>query len=488
MDKKIFINFIYNAIFQLLSIFLPFITTPYLSKVLGAEGIGEFTYVFSIIYFFSAIGMFGLNQYGSREVSYVRDKKEILNNKFISLWIIQLIICIMVILIYIYVFVYKAIYGYQILFGFGVIYLISITLDISWFYIGLEEFKKTVIRNLIIKILTLILIIILVKKPSDVYLYIILVSLSNLIANLTLWIYIPKFGIKIIPLRKLELKVNIYGAFLLFIPQIFNQIYMNLDKTIIGNIIGAEMLGYYTQSQKLARISLTVVTSLAIVMAPRISHLFKNNKVEQIEQSIAVSVNFTLGVALFITASISGVAPNFVPWFFGANFVGITDFVMLCSLIIIFYPIGSIFANQYAVPAKLTRIYTFPIIIGALISVVLNLILTYKFGIHGAIFTCLFTEFTIAGLRVFLIRKHINLKNVFHNLGGYILSAIIVFGLNYTLSNLLTSSFINTILILTTGGLTYVIIVSFFDNQLSIILWKLIKQFLKAIKFKERYL
>lgn len=79
MDKKVVKNYLYNLSYQLLLIILPIITTPYVSRVLGAKGVGTYSYTNSITQYFILLGCIGLNLYGQREIAYYQNdiKKEI---------------------------------------------------------------------------------------------------------------------------------------------------------------------------------------------------------------------------------------------------------------------------------------------------------------------------------------------------------------------------------------------------------------------------
>ena len=72
-------NFIYNSIYQILLIILPIITTPYISRVIGAEGLGTYSYSYSIASCFALICVLGVGDYGSRSIAKVRDDKNELN-------------------------------------------------------------------------------------------------------------------------------------------------------------------------------------------------------------------------------------------------------------------------------------------------------------------------------------------------------------------------------------------------------------------------
>ena len=52
VDLKIAVNFAYNTAYQILTILIPLLTTPYLSRVLHADGIGQYSYSYAIAYYF----------------------------------------------------------------------------------------------------------------------------------------------------------------------------------------------------------------------------------------------------------------------------------------------------------------------------------------------------------------------------------------------------------------------------------------------------
>ena len=60
---------------------------------------------------------------------------------------------------------------YQIYYKILTLEIIGICIDISWFFQGLEEFKKTVTRNIIIKLISVLCIFIFIKNQNDLYLF-----------------------------------------------------------------------------------------------------------------------------------------------------------------------------------------------------------------------------------------------------------------------------------------------------------------------------
>ena len=283
-------NYLYNLTYQILTLILPLITTPYVSRVLGAEGIGIYSYTYSIVSYFLLFGQLGIALYGKREIAYVQENKEKRKQVFIELIIFRIITLAVAIIIYCAFFINSDVYGnyYKI----WLIELIAVIFDISWFFQGMEDFKRTVTRNILVRIASITLIFLLVKNPNDLEKYLMIYAVADLIGNLLLWLYLPKYfkGVKV---KNINVFKHLSAIVLLFIPQIANQIYNMLDKTMIGNILEDKTeVGYYEQGQKVIRILLTIVTSLGIVMIPRMASTFASGELKKINEYMKRSFNY----------------------------------------------------------------------------------------------------------------------------------------------------------------------------------------------------
>ena len=276
MKKSITKNYIYNLIYQILILILPLITTPYVSRVLGAENIGIYSYTISIATYFILFGSLGIAMYGQREIAYLQDQKEKYSKLFWEIVVLRFFTMSISSIIFYISFVKNGEYHmyYKIL----LLELLANCFDISWFFQGLEEFKKTVLRNIVVKIISIICIFVFVKSYNDLFIYFWIYVLSNLIGNISLWAYLPKYIDKI-EISKIDIMKHIRPTISLFIPQIAIQIYTVLDKVMIGTIIlDKSEVGFYEQSQKIVKMLLTIVTSLGIVMIPRMANTFKKRK------------------------------------------------------------------------------------------------------------------------------------------------------------------------------------------------------------------
>lgn len=89
--KSIKKNYFYNLIYQIFVLLTPLITTPYVSRILGAEGIGEYSYYYSIVYYFMLAAILGTATYAEREISFYQDDREKRSKRFWDLFFLRII-------------------------------------------------------------------------------------------------------------------------------------------------------------------------------------------------------------------------------------------------------------------------------------------------------------------------------------------------------------------------------------------------------------
>ena len=161
-------NIVYNVLYQILAVIVPFITSPYLARVLGAEQIGVYSFTYSIAFYFMILSMLGISNYGNRTIAQVRTSREHLNQEFSNIYAVQLT-CSLVMTVSYLIYATVFVNSFQIVAYIQVLHVLSYATDVSWFFYGLEEFRITVARNSFVKLLTLISIFTFVKSPNDIY-------------------------------------------------------------------------------------------------------------------------------------------------------------------------------------------------------------------------------------------------------------------------------------------------------------------------------
>ena len=404
-------NYIYNTVYQVLVLTAPLITTPYVSRVLGATGIGIYSYAQSIATYFMLAGAVGTTIYGQREIAFARDDKKRRSEVF---WQITLLRCAGV-------FIFGLIYF--LIFGFGTEYrsvyqvlmveIIATAFDVSWFFMGLENFKITVIRNTFIKLIGIFAVFLFVKSSDDVLIYTMCLTLPIFIGNISLWFSLPKYlvKVKIHPHNVIE---YLKPSLILFLPQLAIEVYTVLDKTMLGIFASnIDEVGYYTQASKIIKVALTLVTSLGTVMLPAMSYAFAQGKTEVIVKSIKKAFHFVFMLGFAILFGICGVAKTFVPIFFGPEYDEVAVLMIVISPILIIISMSNVIGKQYLLPTKQEKYYTISVFTGAAVNFVLNWVLIMEFDAIGASIATVCAELSVLLVQTFLVRKQLNLFKCF---------------------------------------------------------------------------
>ena len=466
LDKKIIKNYLYNLSYQILVIIVPLITTPYVSRVLGAVGVGTFSYTNSITQYFILFGAIGLNLYAQREIAYRQGNKKDYSVTFYEIFIIKAL-CLMISIVLFYIFA-TGYTKYTVIFYIQIIDIIAAIFDISWFFQGLEDFKKIVIRNFIVKIAGVICIFVFIKTSSDLWLYVLCHSLTILLGNLSMWIYVPSLVNKI-NLKSICLKKHIRPAIMLFIPQIATSLYTLLDKTMIGVLTGFESeVAYYEQSQKIVKIALTVATSLGTVMMPRIANVFANNEKEKIEYYMSQAFHFIFILSLPITLGLMAISPKFVPWFFGEGYNKVILNMIIISPIIFIIGLSNVIGTLYLLPTNRQKEYTSSVIIGSVTNIILNILLIPHFLSYGAAMATVCAETFVTLTQIYFVRNDFNLKLIFKSNFKYLILSLTMFSIVFSTGLLFEATISTTIIQIVLGILCYLILLLLTKDDLII--------------------
>lgn len=461
--KTITRNYIYNLTYQILVLILPLITTPYISRVLGAENIGIYSYTISITTYFILFGSLGIALYGQREIAYWQKNKAKYSIVFWEIFILRIITMMVSIIIFYFTFVRVG--EYKIYYRILIFELMGNCIDISWFFQGLEEFKKTVTRNIIVKMISVICIFSFVKSNGDLYLYFWIYVLSTVIGNGTLWLYLPKFLEKV-KFGELRIFKHLKPTIALFIPQIAIQVYTLLDRTMVGTIITDKSeVGYYDQGQKIVKMLLAIITSMGTVMLPRIANTFAEGNKEKVKEYMNKSFNLVFLLSFPMIFGIIAVSNSFVPVFFGKGYDKVSTLISVISPIILLIGLSNVTGTQYLLPTKRQKEYTISVIFGAIINFIMNICLIWKYGAIGASIGTVIAELVVALIQIYFVRNDFDFKEILKNSRNYLISSIIMFIVCLILGKLINNNFISTIIQVTLGGIIYISILLILKDQ-----------------------
>ena len=464
MSSSIKKNLMYNILLQVVTLLIPLVTVPYVSRVLGKDGVGTCSYTLSIVQYFIIIGTLGISMYGNRAIAYVRDDKEKMSKTFWSITALKAITSSIALIVYILIFGFDKKYGT--IFLIQSINIIANIIDISWLYMGLEDFKKTVTRNLAVKIICVICIFIFVKGYSDLYLYVIINATMVLFGNIVMWAYVPKVVSKV-KIKFVDIKEHFAPALQLFIPQIAIQIYAVLDKTMLGSMTTVGEVGLYEQSQKIVKLVLSLVTSLGVVMLPRMSNTFANGDIKKMDEYLNRSLRGVAYVSIPMTIGLASISNEFVPWFFGEEFSAVSYLMIILSPILFLIAMSNVLGTQYLLPSNRTKEFTASVTCGAIINVLLNLVLIPKYKAIGSCISTVVAEFTVTAIQYFCLKKNINKKEFFKGVIKYIVAGSIMFIIVRIVGSIMGIGMITTMIQGIIGVIIYISVLILFKEDMN---------------------
>jgi O-antigen/teichoic acid export membrane protein len=452
--SKVVKNYIYNTAYDLLRILSPLITTPYISRVLGSGGVGIYSYARSYATFFILLGTLGTGLYGQREIAYVQDDKEKRSKVFWEIETFRLLFTLLGTLAFFLIFGNHG--ENAIIYRILTLEVLANAIDISWFFQGIENFKLTVIRNSIIKIAGIVFVFAFVKKPEDVPLFTWCLVLPYFIANLSLWPSMRKYLCNTSFSFTDSLKRHMKPVMILFLPQVAAEVYEVLDKAMIGAISkDMDQVGCYTQSQKLIRIILLIVTSLGTVMLSAMSAAFARGDKERIEQSIKKAFRFVFMISVALMFGLCALTERFVPFFLGSGFDLVGPITIVTSPILVVIGISNVIGKQYLLPTMQQEAYTKAVMIGAGVNVVFNFFLISQFGAIGAAIATVVAELTVMGVEMYFVRGQLPLGACLMPLIRYLIMGVIMFAAVAGVGKVLPSGSVYMLVMIAAGVLVY---------------------------------
>lgn len=399
-------NYIYNVSVQIVSMLTPLITAPYLARVLGETGVGTFSYVQSIATYFALFAAMGLSSYGLREVSRVRDDRVRSSRLFWELSVIRIVNTLIACGLYA-LFIWAIGGNWLVYLGVGFT-ILSVGADCTWYFQAMENFKSLMLRNLTVKMLSMVLIFIFVRDAGDVALYCAIQTGSVFVSNLLMWSQLRKM-VRRIPLRRLRFTRHLKEALVYFVPTIATSIYTVLDKTMIGAITGdMAQNGFYENAHKIVNILLTVITSLNVVVGVRTSYLFGKNKEDEIRDHLRDTFRFMYMLSFPMCAGLVACGYGFALEFYGANFAEAGYMIQMFAPLLFVIGTSNVMGSLYLTPSGQRGLSNRAIIAGSVTNLILNILLIPRYGAYGAVVASVTAELVISGLYLYFSHRFIS--------------------------------------------------------------------------------
>lgn len=433
-SKSLKKNYLLNLIYQILTIILPFITTPYVSRILQSEGVGAYSYTLATATYMGTFAIMGMDVYGQLQVAKCKEDKLTCSKLVYGIFMAKFLTTAITVSIY---FALESKLGmYQNLYWIMIIFFLSQLIDFTWFFQGLEEFAFIVTRNILVKAVGIVCIFAFVKEIEDVGIYAIILQGTAFVGNILVIPYLRKFTTRI-HFSQIRILSHMKGGIIYFIPTIATSVYTMLDKVMIGWVTKSPYEnGYYEQSYKIIQMVLVVVTSLRTVTLPRVVHLYSEKNYEEVKDIIDNTIRFVLCISLPMTVGLIMVAPQLVPVFLGEGFEKCIIIVQFLAVLIVVLGLSTLISGQCLTAMGRQKQANICVIVGAVINFTMNLVLIPVHGALGAAIATVVAETIILTMFIIFSVEYIKIKALGKNLLKYLTCSLVmagaIYGLKYT--------------------------------------------------------
>lgn len=398
-------NTLYNVAYRVFSVLLPLVTAPYLSRVVGSEGVGLYSYAWNISHVFVLVGMLGLESYGVRAIARVKEDPDALCRTFSEIWRMQLTVSFGALLCWlVYVFCFA---GQEQTIALHLTMMsVSCLVNLDWCLMGLDQFKPIALKNTFIKLLAAAAVFAFIRSGDDLWIYGFAWSLATLVGCLSC---LPglKGKIRLVPVTWRSAMAHLKPCAVLFVSVLAISIFRSMDKVMVGGLSSMEQNGYYENAEKIVYCLSGFITAIGTVMLPKASAMVKRGELDRLRTHLDTSMQVVMCMVCAMSFGLAAVAQDFAPLFFGTEFTYSGTLMIPLGFTLIGMGFANVVRTQWILPQGKDHIFVTSVVAGAVLNLILNALLIPSMGAAGAIVGTVAAEFTLPVVHWLYLRKEL---------------------------------------------------------------------------------
>ncbi|HDW3057425.1 oligosaccharide flippase family protein [Bacillus thuringiensis] len=461
MQKSIAKNIIYKIILNTFNVILPILVGPYAYRTLGATSMGKVNFSETIFTYFFIFAVFGIHQYGLREISAIKDNKKDVEQLFTSLFLLSIVTNLITFGAYL-LFSYFG-YGekdlFFVLFIFGFNFIANI-FYVEWLNEAYENFDFITLKTIIVKLIYVVMLFIFIQTSQDFYQFTGLLVLSNFLNNIISYTYIRrsvKFdfsNVKIVKHLKPLLLIAIFSN--------ANILYTHLDRFFLGEYVGEKSVSFYVMSFQIMSIINLLMLSVIQVTLPRLSYLSETAD-ERAYERLLSKISQLYFITLFPSAIGLIIVSNLVVVIYGGvEYKAAGSTLSIFSIYMVAVGIQSILANQIMYVKRKEHILVRLLLVFGCVNIVLKIILL-DFNIFTPTIATLTTTIATILLVAFIymyIKKVLKVNYHLFTLENfkYLFYSLSFIPISYVIQMYITSTIFLFLALVLANGMAYVLL------------------------------
>jgi O-antigen/teichoic acid export membrane protein len=397
-------NYVFNSLQNISTILFPLVSFAYISRVLGPEMFGKVVFASSFTGYFALLAGLGIPLYGAREIAKARGTSGKASTVFSELFVIGLLSTLASLVLFVVpLLTVDKIQKETVLFLVTGGIVVANFFSIDWLFQGLEQYGNIALRSVFFKALSLALLFIAVRRETDYLWYaatsVVAVAGSNIAGFLMARKHVR------LTFSGLSIRHHLRPIVVLFSVVCTVCVYIYLDSVILGFLAGNNAVGLYSAASKITRTVVVVVTSVSMVLVPRISYYLKNNMLDEYRTITQKSIYFILFLALPLSVGLFLCAPDILALFTGNRFAEAALTIRITSPLIVVIGLSNFFSLQILYPNGEENKLFIAVLCAAAVDVAFNFALIPLLSYNGTAIASLAAEMTALGVMILMCRK-----------------------------------------------------------------------------------
>lgn len=462
-------------------IIFPLITFPYISRVLKPDNVGKVNFGLSVISYFSMIATLGITTYAIRECSAVRNDREALSKRASEIFSINICTTIAAyLLLGLSLLFFRKLDNYRMLIIIQSTSILFTTLGTEWLNFAMEDLKYITLRTFVFQIISLLLIFLFVKSEDDYLKYAAISVFSSSGANVVNMFYRRRFC-RISFTVKMNLRRSLKPIMLLFVMILAQNVFGNVDQTMLGLMKGDYEVGIYSLALKVMNVISMTVGSLVLVFMPRLSIYFAEKDYVNANSMLEKAFSLLMFIGLPSIAGVWAISEEIALLVGGDSYIAsaLPLNILICSFG--FNLIGGNFlGNMVLLPSGREDTFMWICCVTSAFNIILNYLLIPYGGAVAAAFTTAISSFLQMVLLLIKKDKRVRLDYLAHVMVSPLVGSVVLFIYCKIIGVFINDYIIRTIISILGSVILYVLVLLIMKNELCIEILGIVKSKLSS--------
>ncbi len=400
-------NFASLSVLQAANYILPFVTVPYLTRVLGPSQYGLIGFAAAFVNYFTILTGYGFNLSATREISLKREDRERVSRIFSSVMVIKaalLALSAVVVLAVVYSFdKFRTDAGVYIV-SFGIV--AGNVLFPVWLYQGMERMKYITYINLAGRAALTAAVFVFISEQADYMLYVILSSTAAVLVGVASLVCALKvFRIEFVTPSFEELRREAVEGWYVFVSSISIVLYTSSTTFVLGLFTNNAVVGYYTGADKIRQAVQGLFTPVFQTLYPYVNKLAHESRERAIAfmRKEALYLGIVGGLACLLVFAGAELLVGIV---LGAEYAPSVALLRILAFAPALIVLGNVLTVQGMLSLNLKRDYSIVFVSAGIVGIAAIVFLTHRFAARGTALSVVIVEAFAIAMTLYRMRAN----------------------------------------------------------------------------------